>query len=102
MQIRSFWASCAPPDAGGAWAAGTRLPTGSDGERVGRLVADITGHALLEGGPSARVRGARVPTGPRLVARAVAVDLESNTRSSRCSSARRFAGLAQLSECGAG
>ena len=33
---------------------------------------------------------------------AVAVDLESNTRSSRCSSARRFVGLAQLSECGAG
>lgn len=68
---------------------------------MGRLVADITGHALLAGVPSARVRGARVPTGPRLVASAVAVDLESNTHSSRCSPAR-FVGLAQLSECGAG
>jgi len=54
-------------DADGAWAAGTRLPTGSDGERIGRLVADIAGHVLLAGVPSARLRGARVPTGPRLV-----------------------------------
>jgi hypothetical protein len=57
---------------------------------------------LLARIPSARVRGVRVPTGLRLVARAVAVDLESNTRSSRCSSAHRFVGLAQLSGCGAG
>ena len=56
---------------------------------------------MLAGVSSARLRGARVRTGPRLVARAVAAGLESNTRCFRCSSARRFAGFAQLSGCGA-